>query len=128
MAVVSFRHYPRSTVLTYGDGARAALVGVAQVVGERLQLVGREPVLVRQHVVVRGPARALDARVAAQIVVPLAHVAHRRVHHRACTRTDQGRLSTKRTGGRGTPATRSERTKPRLRTTCDVLNGKSATF
>ena len=42
-----------------GHGAGAAHVGVAQLVGEQLQLVRREAVVVPQDVVVGGPARAL---------------------------------------------------------------------
>lgn len=43
-----------------GDGARAAHVGVTQLVGEDLQLVRREVVVVPEHVVVRWPAGALQ--------------------------------------------------------------------
>ena len=43
-----------------GDGAGAAHVGVAQLVGEQLQLVRREAVVIPQDVVVGGPAGALQ--------------------------------------------------------------------
>ena len=42
-----------------GDGARATHVGVAQLVGEELELVSGEAVVVPQHVVVGRPARTL---------------------------------------------------------------------
>ena len=42
-----------------GDGAGAAHVGVAQLVGEQLELVCGEAVVVPQDVVVGGAARAL---------------------------------------------------------------------
>ena len=45
-----------------GHGAGAAHVGVAQLVGEHLQLVRGEMVVVPQHVVVGGPAGALQTR------------------------------------------------------------------
>ena len=45
-----------------GDRAGAAHVGVAQLVGEHLQLVRGEMVVVPQHVVVGGPAGALQRR------------------------------------------------------------------
>lgn len=45
-----------------GDGARAAHVGVAQLVGEELELVAGETVVVPQNVVVGGPARTLERR------------------------------------------------------------------
>lgn len=43
-----------------GDGARAAHVGVTQLVGENLQLVRGEVVVVPEDVVVRRPAGALQ--------------------------------------------------------------------
>lgn len=42
-----------------GDGPGAAHVGVAQLVGEHLQLIRREVVVVPEHVVMRRPAGAL---------------------------------------------------------------------
>jgi len=45
-----------------GDGARAADVGVAQLVGEELELVAGEAVVVPQDVVVGRPARSLEAQ------------------------------------------------------------------
>lgn len=42
-----------------GDGARAANVGVAQLVGEQLKLIGREAVVVPQHVIMGRTAGAL---------------------------------------------------------------------
>lgn len=42
-----------------GDGPGAAHVGVAQLVGEDLQLIRREVVVVPEHVVMRRPAGAL---------------------------------------------------------------------
>jgi len=45
-----------------GDRAGAAHVGVAQLVGEQLELVGGETIVVPQHVVVGGPAGALGER------------------------------------------------------------------
>lgn len=44
-----------------GHGARAAHVGVTQLVGEDLQLVRGEAVVVPEHVIVGGPARPLGA-------------------------------------------------------------------
>lgn len=44
-----------------GHGACAAHVGVTQLVGEDLQLVGREAIVIPEHVVVRGPACSLKA-------------------------------------------------------------------
>lgn len=44
-----------------GHGARAAHVGVTQLVGEDLQLVGRETIVVPKHVVVGRPACSLKA-------------------------------------------------------------------
>lgn len=44
-----------------GHGACAAHVGVAQLVGEDLQLIGREAIVIPKHVVVRGPACSLKA-------------------------------------------------------------------
>ena len=55
----------------YAHTARASHVRVAQLIGERLELVGREVVVVPEDVVVRGPAGALDAGVAAQVEVEL---------------------------------------------------------
>lgn len=49
-------------------------------VGEGLQLVGGQGVGVVQHVVVRGAAGALDARVAVQVEVVLHRVHDRAVH------------------------------------------------
>ena len=43
-----------------GDGPGAADVGVAQLVGQLLQLVRVEVVIVPEHVVVAGPRGALD--------------------------------------------------------------------
>ena len=43
----------------YRDASRAPHVRVAQLVGEHLQLIGAEVVVVPQHVVVRRPAGAL---------------------------------------------------------------------
>ena len=43
-----------------GDGPGAAHVGVAQLVGQLLQLVRVEVVIVPEHVVVAGPRGALD--------------------------------------------------------------------
>lgn len=43
-----------------GDGARAAHVGVAQLVGEDLQLVRREAIVIPEHVVVRRSACSLE--------------------------------------------------------------------
>lgn len=43
-----------------GDGARAAHVGVAQLVGEELELITAEAVVVPQDVIVGRPARALQ--------------------------------------------------------------------
>lgn len=43
-----------------GDGACAADVGVAQLVGEELELVAGETVVVPQNVVVGRPARTLE--------------------------------------------------------------------
>ena len=45
-----------------GDGAGAAHIGVAQLVGEDLQLIRGEAVVVPQHIVVRGAARALSSK------------------------------------------------------------------
>lgn len=45
-----------------GDGACAAYVGVAQLVGEQLELIGRETVVVPQHMVVGGTTRALERK------------------------------------------------------------------
>ena len=42
-----------------GDGAGTAHVGVAQLVGEQLELIGREAVVVPQDVVVGGPTGPL---------------------------------------------------------------------
>ncbi len=53
-------------------------------VGQGLQLVRLHPVLVQQHVVVRGARGALDARVAVQVEVELGGVRNAPVHHRAC--------------------------------------------
>lgn len=44
-----------------GHGACAAHVGVTQLVGEDLQLVGGEAIVIPKHVVVRGPACSLKA-------------------------------------------------------------------
>lgn len=44
-----------------GHGACAAHVGVTQLVGEDLQLVGREAIVIPEHMVVRGPACSLKA-------------------------------------------------------------------
>ena len=44
-----------------GHGTRAAHVGVTQLVGEDLQLVGGEAIVIPQHVVVGGPACSLKA-------------------------------------------------------------------
>lgn len=44
-----------------GHGACAAHVGVVQLVGEDLQLIGREAIVIPKHVVVRGPACSLKA-------------------------------------------------------------------
>lgn len=52
MGVVSWRRD--------GDGPGAAHVGMAQLVGEDLQLIRREVVVVPEHVVMRWPAGALD--------------------------------------------------------------------
>ncbi len=54
-----------------GDGAGAAHVCVAQLVGEDLQLVSRKAIVVPQDVVVWGPAGAL--RRGPQNVTPQAH-------------------------------------------------------
>jgi len=43
------------------DGASAAHVGVAELVGELLQLIGIKVVVIPQHVVVAGSACALDS-------------------------------------------------------------------
>ena len=43
-----------------GDAARAADVGVAQLVGQHLQLVGVEVVIVPQHMIMRRARRALS--------------------------------------------------------------------
>lgn len=42
-----------------GDGTGAAHIGVAQLVGEQLQLVRREAVVIPQYVVMRGATGAL---------------------------------------------------------------------
>ena len=51
-------------------------------VDESLKLVGREPALVSEHVVVRWPARPFDPVVAAQEKVKLPRVSDDRVHDR----------------------------------------------
>lgn len=43
-----------------GDGARAADVGVTQLVGEKLELICSETVVVPQNVVVGRPTRTLE--------------------------------------------------------------------
>ena len=43
-----------------GDGARASDVGVAQLVGQLLQLVSIEMIIIPEDVVVTWPRRALD--------------------------------------------------------------------
>ena len=43
-----------------GDGARAPHVGVAQLVGQLLELVSVEVVVIPEDVIVAGPRRALD--------------------------------------------------------------------
>ena len=50
-----------------GDGARAADVGVAQLVGEELELVTGETVVVPQNVVVGRPARTLEGGEESQV-------------------------------------------------------------
>lgn len=42
------------------DGASAAHIGVAELVGELLQLIGIKVVVIPQHVVVAGPAGTLQ--------------------------------------------------------------------
>ena len=44
-----------------GHGARAAHVGVTQLVGENLQLIGRETIVIPKHVIVGRPACSLKA-------------------------------------------------------------------
>lgn len=44
-----------------GYGARAAHVGVTQLVGENLQLIGRETIVIPKHVIVGRPACSLKA-------------------------------------------------------------------
>ena len=67
-----------------GDAACAADVSVAQLVRQLLQLVRVEVIVVPQHVVVAGSARALDPLVAAQVEVELGGVGDPDVHRRAC--------------------------------------------
>lgn len=54
-----------------GHGARAANVGVAQLVREDLQLVRREAIVVPQHVVVRRSACSLNPSMTTQVEVKL---------------------------------------------------------
>lgn len=67
-----------------GYGARAAHVGVTQLVGENLQLIGRETIVIPKHVIVGRPACSLDAGVTAQVEVKLGRVGDLRVHGCAC--------------------------------------------
>lgn len=53
-------------------------------VGELLQDVGGDVVLVHDHVVVTGPRGTQESRVAGQVEVILKAVRHFRVNHRAC--------------------------------------------
>lgn len=67
----------------YRHTSRASNIRVAELVGQRLQLVGREMIIVPQNVVVRRPARALDARVTAQIKIEFSRVRDAGVDRRA---------------------------------------------
>ena len=67
----------------YGHAARASHIGVTQLIGERLQFVGREMIVVPQYVIVRGTRGALDARVTAQVEVKLGGMSDARVHRGA---------------------------------------------
>lgn len=60
-----------------GDGARAADVGVAQLVGEELELVTTETVVIPQNMVVGRPACTLGGR-RAKLVILQRHKAPRR--------------------------------------------------
>jgi len=58
------------------DGARAARVGMAQGVRERLDTISCEPILVEEDIVVSWLARAEDPLVATQVKVPLYWARH----------------------------------------------------
>lgn len=67
-----------------GHGACAAHIGVTQLVGENLQLIGRETIVIPKHVIVGRPACSLDASVTTQVEVKLGRVGDFRVHSCAC--------------------------------------------
>eukprot|EP00976_Prorocentrum_cordatum_P065308 1177855-Prorocentrum_minimum.AAC.4 len=58
-------------------------VAVAEAVGEQLQRVGGEAVLVEEYAVVRGLVGALEAGVAVEVEVKVGAVTDAAVHHRA---------------------------------------------
>ena len=64
----------------YGHGSRASHVRVTQLIGQRLQLVRREVIVVPQYVIMRWATRALDAGVRAQVEVELGGMSDARVH------------------------------------------------
>lgn len=67
-----------------GHGACATHIGVTQLVGEDLQLIGRETIVIPKHVIVGRPACPLDASVTTQVEVKLSWVGDFRVHGGAC--------------------------------------------
>lgn len=67
-----------------GDRAGAAHIGMAQLVGEDLQLICSEPVVIPEHVVMGGPARTLNACMTAQVKVELERVGDVCIHCCSC--------------------------------------------
>ena len=66
-----------------GHSPGAATVEVAEVVGEDLQLIGREVAVVPEYLVVARSTRPLDPLVAEQVEVTLGGVVYPLVHHGA---------------------------------------------
>jgi len=68
----------------YGDRSGASHVGVAELVGQLLQLISLEPVIIPQHMIVARPGGALYALVRAQIEVKLCRMCDANIHGGAC--------------------------------------------
>lgn len=68
----------------YGHRARAAHIGVTQLVGQNLQLIRREAIVIPKHVVVRRTACPLDAGMTAQVEVKLSWMSDFRVYGCTC--------------------------------------------
>lgn len=64
----------------YGHTSRASHIRVTQLIGERLQFVGRKVIVIPQNVIVRRSTRALNARMRTQIEIEFSWMRDPGVH------------------------------------------------